>query len=886
MPGTFDQPLLDTVPGVIAGLTPPERRIKVEPAPGGGPETLTLSFYRDEPCLVIVKDAGAGLFAVQVAPPQLGGHTALDDLLLNRDRPPRSNDIASIYGLAEQALTQVDQAAREAAAGARKTLRNGRVVMPAKYLAGYAARGEAKARLTLPELNRLNRRIREFLGAERCRLADRCYGPRASVASLNLIQRTGYAVIRDFAKTDPKLACLAMAELTGPPAAWVTKDYLKPPGTVSREYLTEAAATRFRKAAAKARLPEPDMAETLAKIDVKTLRAVPNSAMNLGLILTLAAAADDPVPHRIMRQWIIQRAAWYGSPMRGALRDRNWIRVFTECCRLHRQDPRRYGLKPLTWALDAFRFGQDSTLDDVDSPNSLFRRRLTQALQREETLEAEGPSSRLTGSRKRPDEVRLRIEELWADPARRQAALAAARSGMVEISGDRAAVTAGAGGPVLYEVRRWPDGRLDFRPDPAQAVTIDGLGRIRHHGAPQLPALNAAAAAAALSLDPELPHDAADPRLVQAATAVRYLASRQGEHDFERSDRLVSERITEAVNAMIDPEAARRAHRAAGWEDSPDATVTVPQHNAARLAGESLDQLAETNPGAAAWLILAGPHRVTEPVNHPGQLVTIARRDAGWRRHQGNDRPPWKTLAATRPVTLRRLARSPDYRQEHRLDRRMTLAAIAAAAAAGARELTPEMAQICESLASRDGIQPDVDATLLQYCFREPVAALAVGDLTELRDYCRGRTPTAATFSGLRKASHRWHRDLQEEQRRAGLESRAYRQWESAIGRIALSNGIVAEALTDTIMLGVESRDMNHCVFQYDEYCARGRSRIFHLSSGATAQLTLQRGAWEASQVRRTSNHPALAEEQEAAEELALRYTEAAKRPGRRAGKG
>ena len=282
--------------------------------------------------------------------------------------------------------------------------------------------------------------------------------------------------------------------------------------------------------------------------------------------------------------------------------------------------------------------------------------------------------------------------------------------------------------------------------------------------------------------------------------------------------------------------------------------------------------------------MLACPAKINAPVNHPGQLVNIARKDTGWTKSGPAHKPPWKTLAATDPEVLRRIALAPGRSQAPALQRRLARTVVAAAAAAGRRRLTPEMAAICERLAAAGGIQPDNDAPLLVHCFNEPQAAADhAAELIEIRDYCRANRPTATTFNGLVKASHKWHRDIQEIQRREGLERRKFLQWDSAIDSITLENGITATALTDTIMLGLESRLQNHCVFQYDEYCAKGRTRIFHLSTGATAQLLLQQhGQWTAGQVRRNRNHPALEAEKEATAELAIRYTEAAQQPRRR----
>lgn len=906
MPAKFNRPHLNIVPGVIAGLTPPDQQIVIDEIPGGNARRLTLNFRKRQPSLTIVKSYDTGLIEATVNTPLAAGRQPNPKLLLKRNNFASRIDYVSIYDLADIAVNAIREEAGKAASTPARYRKNLNRPIPHLYpeekitdrtgkQAAKTAGHEARAWLDTARLRRLNDQICDFMGIDLCRLAHYCYSKFATTDSLNIITAAGADNIRELAKQNPKMTLLGTATLRKPPAQPVTPDAL-----------LHLGRGEFHRAAYLAGLPALEPDQIMPLIDPSILSASGYATHKLATMIQLAAAVAAPVPNEIMKEWIQQNGLNQGYYNLSAGREFR-LACFRAASMRNRPGPLYVNSRRLREALQGLLLqpaGPDQDparaadwlerrLQQMQRTNAERSEQIAENLELREARKQNGPPVRPLHSRTnldppvppRPaDDVRGRIAELWQDAPAHEQAMQAAAAGSVHITANTVTVTAGATGLPLYTVQRNPSGCLEFHPRPGSDLVIDTQGRIRQGDGTGLPALNAASLAAALSLAPDLPQDPDSPALVQAATAIRYLSS--GQQDQARLDRLdarTAAAATEAVNRMIDPQALERAFLASGH---PDRVINIDQYNAAKLAGPSLERLTETNPGAAAWIILACPRKVTSSINHPGQLVNIVKKDTGWSKKSegGTRRHPWKTLAATRPATLRRIVHTPENRETLELDRTMALTAAEAATAAGRRELTASMADVCDLLSDHGGLTPATDAVLLEYCFKDPKAALALGDgLIEIRDYCRANNPTATTFNGLLKAAQKWHRSLQETQRREGMDRRPFKTWESAIAKITLSNGITATALTDTMMLGLESREMRHCVFQYDDYCAKGSARIFHLSSGATAQLSLQKSGWRATQIRRSHNHPPLAEENEAAAELAEKYNEAADRLKREA---
>ena len=128
-----------------------------------------------------------------------------------------------------------------------------------------------------------------------------------------------------------------------------------------------------------------------------------------------------------------------------------------------------------------------------------------------------------------------------------------------------------------------------------------------------------------------------------------------------------------------------------------------------------------------------------------------------------------------------------------------------------------------------------------------------------------GTKITATTWSGILKAIHRWHEQMNREETRqqwndiVNNNGGKIRWWEPTLGQFKHQD-VTANELTNECMLLHEALEMNHCVHIYGSRAEQGTIRIFSLTqeSGnrATASVILRNGLWQREQTRGKRNHP------------------------------
>ena len=338
------------------------------------------------------------------------------------------------------------------------------------------------------------------------------------------------------------------------------------------------------------------------------------------------------------------------------------------------------------------------------------------------------------------------------------------------------------------------------------------------------------------------------------------------------------------LEKLADLTAWERAKRLTGqrFPDSPD-TVTLDQYNWAAAAGNMLDELAVTNPGAVAWLMNLCPKDPCEEINHPGQIIATVKEDM-----QRNGLPPncWRTAA-----TLPR-----DYIMATTMlgSRRTATRIIAAIAAAGTKPGLKTTDAMGYALATRYrdhadtplGLRNQQRAAMLACRHDNGNDVLRTIDLSNAVDYAiamsgQGIEVRSTTFPGLMKATERWHRQFREtnidRMWRAIVEKNGgrYRAWNSLVGPTD-ANGITITPLTSEHQLLLESADMEHCVLSYGAKCAGGNSRIFNLmrkgEKTATGEIVLGPKGWTSTQVSGPRNAPPGKRETKAMRKVAKLY--------------
>ena len=351
----------------------------------------------------------------------------------------------------------------------------------------------------------------------------------------------------------------------------------------------------------------------------------------------------------------------------------------------------------------------------------------------------------------------------------------------------------------------------------------------------------------------------------------------------------IAHSIAQGVRLMVDPSTWARANPAEAHRD----TTTLFNYNAAASLGEKLDQLVLTNPGATTWVF--EKERTPERINHPGQLISLAKQHllkaglhpASWKFAATLDAPLMQILAANTNT-----ARSTEILNN--------------LAQAGAKPAPPIMSLMTAFWIPRnkhdspnDGLVRRNEGLVIRLLARESAARLeqdpTMASQTALRSQVRDVTDfinllnnqhtllESTTWRGLARRSHEWHkqstRESANERWQQALEERggAYLAWESALDAVKIEEHTVTP-LNNEKLLHEESARMGHCVYSYADRCAKGTSRIFSISKDgrklATAEIIWNGTAWRPAQTRAQENHDAQTTVHNIMTTIAMTYTQ------------
>ena len=372
-------------------------------------------------------------------------------------------------------------------------------------------------------------------------------------------------------------------------------------------------------------------------------------------------------------------------------------------------------------------------------------------------------------------------------------------------------------------------------------------------------------------------------RLPTTHNTVRHLQAVRTQLDHQTQRHLDDTRLTHqwrrAIAALLDPPTWAFAHRMNG-------AVTLQAYNRAATLPPAARELADTNPGAAAWLFhnQDAPH---QNANHPGQLVSLLRQHT---RQAGVPKSCWKTLSQLPPLVVAALPKHPH-----------NLAPVLMAIARHGAVPSPDTLDLVDQAFLQphpdtwyqphpDNLVSAMDIIFQHDARKSPDEHLRSYELRDTADYTAHQTRTmqpirATTWNGLLRATRDWHRHLDETRQQRDWEDRLkitggwYHAWDSLVPQ-RQDGDLTVVPLTNALMLHQEAVSMHHCVHGYADACAGGESRIFSIrdSAGApvaTTELQRPHGQWTPVQTRGPYNHDTSPQAHSAADRLAQAYNAA-----------
>ena len=321
--------------------------------------------------------------------------------------------------------------------------------------------------------------------------------------------------------------------------------------------------------------------------------------------------------------------------------------------------------------------------------------------------------------------------------------------------------------------------------------------------------------------------------------------------------------------------------------------VTLHRYNIAQIGLEAIVELSNTNPGALVWtMAYCTPD---EDINHPGQVIQMARESM---LQAGIDPRHWRYAARMSIAGMQTLTWN-----IHNEEAAWALGIMAPSGVEPHKLLIQHITN-SRTKNSRTNhwnfpenrVEPDTQHAINLLC----QASVQAGDdpkaqknlinqIQDAMDYAENSLERlrATTWSGLLKATERWHRHLNQEwieqEWRYITNGREQYRWDSAIKKPIQFGDVTSVPLICEEDLYRESLEMEHCVIHYGNKCHTGESRIFSLRTGkdtlGTMELAATPTGWDLVQLRGKHNHPVQDEETiMAAEETRLRYTQASKR--------
>lgn len=365
--------------------------------------------------------------------------------------------------------------------------------------------------------------------------------------------------------------------------------------------------------------------------------------------------------------------------------------------------------------------------------------------------------------------------------------------------------------------------------------------------------------------------------------------------------------------------------------------VTINRYNHIASAYNPFHTVSKSNPAAAAWTAhLLNEH--SEPIRHPGQVISLARQTLS---EAGFDLRNWKSLNRLRPNAVATTFNAPQTTSYFEGPRTPRLAEVAhrlnLIALAGAE---PD-SQVWTFIAPP---QPAGLTATKPEATQDRLDLLLIAESARLRRYepqngqehlapqyqnCRdafrdpARPCRANTWRGALKAARRWHiaqaRNQWDDRWKTILSQNNghYRQWPTLIAETELPNTeapyapveaasnahlqraphhaghpsttepqspkqFTAHPLNSDLLLLNESRQMRHCVITYSRYCIEGNTRIFSIHQNdqpiATVELDCISNTWSPVQTRGVMNQSVPPQIDHAANQIADAYNDAWRR--------
>ena len=131
------------------------------------------------------------------------------------------------------------------------------------------------------------------------------------------------------------------------------------------------------------------------------------------------------------------------------------------------------------------------------------------------------------------------------------------------------------------------------------------------------------------------------PRELQVQSILKKHLQRAGAPDLDRE---ISRELLKAIRGMIHPGVWEQARNLGPDPDLGDYSPSLREYNIEASDQTAFQQVHQSNPGATAWV--RSYCHLTERINHPGQIITLAREDM---LEHGLEPRYWKT-AATQPL--------------------------------------------------------------------------------------------------------------------------------------------------------------------------------------------------------------------------------------------
>ena len=343
------------------------------------------------------------------------------------------------------------------------------------------------------------------------------------------------------------------------------------------------------------------------------------------------------------------------------------------------------------------------------------------------------------------------------------------------------------------------------------------------------------------------------------------------------TDQQLSTALWQGIASLLDPKVHDTARNLSS-------KVDIYTYNIVAAAHTVLQDLLRTNPGALTWAMETRALR--GPPQHPGEVVSAAKSALF---EAGLDPVNWRFVATLDPAVMRTLAT--DEHETLPLSNRIFILNIIAET-----RTVPDRDVLESALHQTKRLLEQGHTTLNQANTRTFAKLLLRADRPpraeetfSVTDYVASANEhdiiiESTTWTGLKKATNRWHRQLREQyieqewkdllQRQEGL----YKAWNTALGEHRDGDHTVTPLSTE-YDLYQESLRMAHCVINYGSTCAKGSSRIFSIHEDgkrvATTQIQNIHGTWAPVQTRGYRNSDVDESIHELARRVAHRYQQA-----------